>query len=470
MIFGHWRGIRIFPFSQNVMKISRRSVIRLCIVVPIALPLLAYAWVLIRATMELGGSQPNQQIVGRALNDGQRAVEQGCTGVVATAHGVWMVGRREYENIQAPLQGALNLDALLPAGSTPDTDENEISQISRLGDDGAFHTVAYVSGYGCLLPSADKTSLLLLTGAQPPAKKAGGQTQTVVFRADEQGKNWQILQEGFMADAEWLAWSLNPYFHGSNEVWAAGKEKFFYSSDQGAHAQAVESTGPLWQPPHGTPPHAIGDDRDTVAYIVQFSDRRATAWVSQSYRDDADEMHTFTRETQLTRHDGHWKAGDIRTTPGLYLFRMKDNGAGSVIAELRRSGSAENELAELAQDGHSWRKLGDLPNLFWPIPASTVIRPNQQTNFYVSDQTILVTVTSRHETVQPSLGRGGKRAVIEGKGVFFSNDKGAHWKQLAIPGYLGVLGFNADKKQVYWNKGNWYESRDPDIYSSDLSR
>jgi hypothetical protein len=446
------------------MKKRRSSIIRFCAIVLVAL-LVAYMWVLIRAHLELGGSQPNRQILGRALSDGQRAMDQACTGLIAAGQSVWLVGRRESDDDSATLHDALNLDSLLPAGSTPDTSENEISQISRLGDDGVFHTVAYVSGYACLLPSADKKSLLLLTGAKPPENKEGLQTQTFVFRADDQGENWRILQGGFMTDATPLAWNVRPYFHGKNEVWATGAGKLFYSSDEGAHAQAVESIDKLWEAPDNTE-----HSRDVVAHIIQFSDQRATAWVSQSYWDSDSKLRTFTREAQLTRHDGRWNVDGIRTTSGLYLYQVKADGADHVIAELSRSGSSTHELAELGQDGHSWSKLSDLPNTFWPFSASTVIRPNQQTNFYVSDQIILVATTSTHKTIQLSLHVGIKQAEIEGDGVFFSNDNGRHWKQLAIPGYLGILGFNADKKQVYWDKGNWYENSDRNIYYTDLPR
>jgi hypothetical protein len=452
------------------VKKRRSTVIQLFVVLPIALVAIAYGWVLIRAHDELGGSQPNQQILGQTLNDGQRAMDQACTGVVVTKQSVWLVGRRETADDEVSLKGAVNLDSFLPGGSRPDTSEKEVSQISRLGGDGAFHTVAYINGYACPVASADRASLLLLTGAQLPESKDGQQTQTAVFRADGQGKNWQIAQAGFMAAADWLAWSLKPYFHGDREVWAAGQGKFFYSSDDGSHASAVESTSPLWEPPRDIPAPTAGDAGDIEAHIVQFSKERAAAWVSRSYWDSESKLRTFTRETQLTLHDGHWEAGEIRTTPGLYLDEVKDNGAGRVVAELRRDGRDGDELAELGADGHSWRKLGDLPNPFWPLPASSRIRPNQQTNFYVNGELILATIMSEHQTIQPSLRASSKPAKIEGNGVFFSTDSGSHWKQLAIPGYLGVLGFDSDKKQVYWNKGNWFENNDPAIYYTDLSQ
>jgi len=396
-------------------------------------------------------------------------MDQACTGVVVTQQSVWLVGRRETADDQASPKDAINLDSLLPAGSTPETRENEVSQVSRLGDDGVFHTVAYISGYACPVPSSDKTSLLLLTDAQLPEGKNGQQTQTAVFRADGQGKNWQLVQAGFMAPANWLATTLKPYFHGDSEVWAAGQDTFFYSSDRGEHAAAVESTRPLWEPPRDTLPPTVGEPGDIAEYVVQFSKERAAAWVSRSYWDSAHKIQTFTRETQLTLRDGHWEAGEIRTTPGLYLSEVKDNGAGRVIAELSRDGR-DDELAQLGQDGRSWNKLANLPNPFWPLPASTRIRPNQQTNFYVSGELFLATVMSEHRTIQPSVGTGSKPAKIEANGVYFSTDSGSHWKKLAIPGYLGVLGFDSDKKRVYWNKGNWFENNDPAIYYTDLLR
>ena len=293
------------------MRKRHFSIIGLCVIAPFAVLLVAYAWVLTRAHLELGGSQPNQQILGRALNAGQSAMDQTCTGIVTTKQSVWLVGRRGSEYEQASLQDAVNLDSMLPAGSKPDAYDNGISQISRLGKDGAFHTMAYIRGKACLLPSADKTRLLLLTGARTPDNQEDLQTQTVVFGADDQGKNWQIRRSGFMAAAESLAWTMSPYFHGSSEVWAAGRERFFYSSDQGAHAYAVESTAQLWEAPQGTLPPAPGAPRDIAAHIVQFSDQQATVWVSQGYWDSASVPQTFTREAQLTRHDGHWQVGEI---------------------------------------------------------------------------------------------------------------------------------------------------------------
>ncbi len=106
-----------------------------------------------------------------------------------------------------------------------------------------------------MVASPDGTSVFLLTGLRrPETANTHDPDQTVVFRTDDQGQRWTWLTKGWFPEAESLAWSLAPYFHGSNEVWAAGtpdavdedsdEEKptavstgVFYSADRGRTAR-----------------------------------------------------------------------------------------------------------------------------------------------------------------------------------------------------------------------------------------
>jgi len=457
------------------------------LVVLLMIPTLVYIWVLSSAIYGLGGSHPNQQVLGKVLLVAQQAEQQFCTGIVTTPQGVWLVGRgSKYGRPEkvpkletlwfekpAPKSGLIMHDLFGGLGN-----EQEVSLISRLDKDGIFQVLASVSGAACLVASADGTNVFLLTGVELPevtldgeerpyqedkditGKKLLKRYQTAVFRTDDQGKTWRLLLEkGFMAKANGSAYNLEPYFHGNNEVWAWGKDQLFYSPDQGVNVEAIESSKDLFKDLRlqGT------DTRTVKTHIVQLNKQQAKAWVSDEYWDGVN-WNSITREARLTRKEGRWELGEIRSTEGLFIYELKENGSGRIIAKLRRNEESKTILAELAADGYSWTLRSLLPNIFKPFEATSSIR-----YFFISGDVIVASINSKHVPLSkwfPKLGH-----YAHARAVYFSNNAGDSWSKLALPDNQELLGFDAKKKQVYWKKGSKYEKlTDPNIYSYGLSR
>ena len=456
------------------------------LVVFLTIPALFYIWVLYSALYGSGGSSPNQQVLGKVLFVEQLEEQQSCTGIVATPQGVWLVGRSS-EYSSRP-RDVLSLESLLPGNLNEEPKTGliipkfggfggqKVSLISRLGEDGVFHVVASVSGYACLFASADGAYVLVLTEVELPEPTKGEKRpyqekkaiyredrlakyyQTAVFRTDDQGETWRLLlEEGFMAKADYFAWGLKPYFYGSHEVWAwtdpfrdKDYAQLFYSPDQGATVEAIESSKDLFKDL---------SFQHVKVHVVQLDAQQARVWVS-GYRNDS-EGKTITHEAKLTRKKGPWELGEIRSTEGLSIHHVKENGSGRIIAALSRAGEP-NVLAELAADGYSWTPFSLLPHPFTPLDGSSYAE-----NLFASEDVIVLVAYSHY---YPLGLRDGISANVNS--VYFSNDGGKSWSRLAIPDPRGLLGFDARKKQVYWKKGGSRYDKFPDlnIYSYDLSQ
>ncbi|MDR1849927.1 MAG: hypothetical protein LBQ75_07795, partial [Zoogloeaceae bacterium] len=300
---------------------------------------LSYLWVLTSAKLELGGSRLNQQVLGKASWFDAQQMEQGHRdGVFATPQGVWLVSYHKEMNLNEVPKEALNLETLLPKQSereqtvrmmshlgwrralspygwedvAPGGEKQGVSLISRLGEDGMFHVLAFVRDDASLVASPDGTTLFLLTDIDLPYE-GGYPHREAVFRTDDQGKTWQpLLKEGFMAEANPSPLLSEPYFYNNNEVWAWGSsydplsgsdhETLFYSPDQGVHVEPVENLEELF-----VDERADRESLSTIeAHLVQLNARQAKIWVSQRYWDGS-RWAQVTREAQLIREEGVWR-------------------------------------------------------------------------------------------------------------------------------------------------------------------
>lgn len=447
---------------------------------------LSYLWVLTSAKLELGGSRPNQQVLGKASWFDAQQMQQGHrNGVLATPQGVWLVSYHKEMNLNEVPKEALNLETLLPEQSedeqlvrqlshlvgrralspygwedlAPGGKKQGVSLIARLGEDGMFHVLAFVRGDASLVASPDGTPLFLLTKIDLPYE-GGYPNRVAVFRTDDQGKTWQLLlKEGFMAKANPNPILSDFYFYNNDEVWSwefyrTTPERFFYSPDQGVHVEPIEDLEELWVDERPLPQRDYS--HEIKVNLVQLNARQAKIWVSQSYWWNWNGgSRVFTREAQLTREEGIWRRGEIRTTTGLFIKQVKDNGAGRIFAEVHKD--YNSELVELSADGSAWEKRNMMPNLFWPFPTTQSGTLNSRNTFFVSGDVMLAKIYSVHDVL---------RSSIYADAVYYSNNSGSSWTKLTIPG--AIAGFNAQKKLVYWSKKSW--DRDPNIYSYDLSR
>jgi len=475
--------------------------------------LLWYLWMIASAKLEWGGGSPDQQTLGRVHNVKQRAMEQYCTGVVGTAQGTWLVGRLEggAEDLELPAE-AIDLNAVVygkPAegeGQEPEESgaffgfgmrrDKQTSYISRLDAHGQFQVVAHVNEAACLVASPDGATLFLLTGLDRPKGSAqNALDQTVILRSDDQGKSWKWLPQGLFPKANMVAWNLNPYFHGQDEIWAWGSPQardsesgegdsaplstgVFYSVDRGASSREIFTGTPLLvdaEYARGKRPEITewnndsGPDGESKTHVTQLDAQRAVIWVSQRFwgrdpqQEDRNLFFNVTTRAQLQRDAGQWRVASVQRDDGLFIDELVESPDGKVVGLIDQGGQGQAVIGRLDPQTLSWQSLSELPSVFSPLPSYSMLR---ERNFWVGRNTLVINTSSRHHP--PRWLYGGREATISADGVFYSKDWGRSWHQLAMDGYLGALGFQGAQDRVFWAKGNWYDSRDLGVYSYGL--
>lgn len=493
------------------MPLRRSLIVPLTAVALAAVVPLGFIWIITSAKLELGGASPDEAVVGSVERIGQRAMEQYCTGVVATPRNTWLVGRMEGDRSEGDAVGQ-DLGQLIRGEKKPDdeeehsftpfssgfTQEAQATYLSRLDDQGRFVQVAHLDETACLVANADGSSLFLLTGVDRPGKNPlEGLQQTVVLRSDDQGASWQVLPDGFFPEADDLAWSLKPYFHDADQVWAwatlpqsatpsAGygyepdttadnRAGLYYSSDRGRTRQALVAPENLLvsldeirkrAPADAEWGDSAGTFGTITPHIWQYDDDHAALWIGQSFlygKSGGDYLDTplfVTTRAELVREGGQWRIGPLQRDTGVLVEELVGTGQGQVYGVISREGTHTTEVAEWQRESASWQVNGELPSPFWPLQAFTGLRL-----FLAGDGVLLANTDSRYQVPQwLSLKKNGGSSRISADAVFYSRDGGRSWSRLAIAGYLGVLGLDRNQDQVFWADGNWYDSDDRRIY------
>lgn len=466
-----------------------------------------YMWILTSAKLEWGGGSPDQQQLGTVKDTRLRAMTQYCTGVVVTGQGTWLVGRLDGDASQLkPAAEVVNLDSVVygkpkapQAGgiySSLIVREEETSFISRLDAQGQFQLVAHVSGAACLVASPDGASVFLLTGLdRPETASADDVRQTVVLRSDDQGKHWSWLSKGWFAEADYVAWSLKPYFHNANEVWAWGRPStvddnsgeatsgavptgVFYSADRGMNSSAIVASESLLvsaESVHQQHPEITewytgsGEQGDIQTNVLQLDDRHAFIWVSQRFWGSSPDggassiAFNLTARARLQREKGAWQVVEVQRDDNLFVSRLVQNETGKVIGLIDQGNRGRDVVAELDTTALAWRTLSELPSVFSPLASESRVRGS---NFWVGQNSLLVNTTSAHQP--PRWLYWWSDATISADGVFYSKDWGQSWKRLDIDGYLGIVGFQPAQDRVIWGNGNWYDNYDGGLYSYGL--
>lgn len=493
------------------MPLRRSLIVPLAAVALAAVVPLGFIWIITSAKLELGGASPDEAVVGSVERIGQRAMEQYCTGVVATPRNTWLVGRMEGDRSEGDAVGQ-DLGQLIRGEKKPDdeeehsftpfssgfTQEAQATYLSRLDDQGRFVQVAHLDETACLVANADGSSLFLLTGVDRPGKNPlEGLQQTVVLRSDDQGASWQVLPDGFFPEADDLAWSLKPYFHDADQVWAwatlpqsatpsAGygyepdttadnRAGLYYSSDRGRTRQALVAPENLLvgldeirkrAPADAEWGESAGTFGTITPHVWQYDDDHAALWIGQSFlygKPGGDYLDTplfVTTRAELVREGGQWRIGPLQRDTGVLVEELVGTGQGQVYGVISREGERTTEVAEWQRESASWQVNGELPSPFWPLQAFTGLRL-----FLAGDGVLLANTDNRYHVPQwLSLKKNGGSSRISADAVFYSRDGGRSWSRLAIAGYLGVLGLDRNQDQVFWANGNWYDSDDRRIY------
>lgn len=489
---------------------------KLFITLPMALIIAAafwYMWTIARASLDWGGSSPNQQTLGTVQDIQQRAMAQYCTGVVVSAQGTWLVGRvNKSSNFLKPAAAVQDLD-LVVRGTSPASEEEEgsgafsaymssseaeISFISRLDEHGQFQQVAQISGVACMVASPDGGRVFLLTDVKRPAAASGARdavSQTVVLHSDDQGKSWAWLRQGFFPEVDSLAYSLRPYFYGADEVWAWSSPEGFdepsdeqrpefvptgvsYSADRGASSRPIlarESLLVTLEYARGKRPDILEWRSDAGAHgqiqtqVLQLDAQRAVIWIAQRFwgsnpAGEGDNVaFNVTSRAQLSRVAGQWQVASVQRDDGLFVDRLEDNGAGRVIGLIDQGEHGQDVVAELDRSTQAWKVLSELPSVFSPLASDSRLRGD---NFWVGHNSLLINTSSEHRP--PHWIYPWSDASISANAMFYSKDWGQSWQQLAIDGYLGTLGFQGAEDRVIWAKGNWYDNNNLGIYSYGL--
>ena len=477
----------------------------------------SYILLLSRGKLEWGGSAPDKKTLGVVKDNAQRSMEQSCTGVVITPLGTWLVGHREESLSEIKIaSGVKNLAQLLEPdvpkkGNTtrgPSSagiggliglgqERDEVSVISRLNPGGVFEPVAVVPETACLRATPDGQRVFLLTGLKQPEKSdsngaSGPQSQTVVFESNDQGATWQWRKQGFFPQ-KYLAWDIQPYFFNTRSVWVWTDEPGLeldpsaqpeittlqYSPDGGNTIETVRSARPLVVPFEEirakVPDNARwGDNADSSgrvsSHIVQFSDQRAVAWVSQEFLyslDDGPYLHipySITTQATLERVAGQWQVGKVSRIEGFAVKQILGSKAGQALAVVQRASQPTATIETFDPTRLQWEKRGELPNAFAPLHGSSYVR-----EAYLGSKALVVNVGSTHEVPRLIYPWRRDAANVSGNAVFYSTDLGRSWSRLAIDGYLGLLGMDEVQNRVIWAEENRYSNRSLQVHSYGLS-
>lgn len=477
-----------------------------------------YVGTLLVAKLEIGGAGPNKRTLGVVGFVEQRGMEQMCTGVTVTPQATWLIGT--YEGSREVVPGdahPIDVDALLRGKTAADDEragslgmrEPKTAFLSRLNAQGRFELVATASGTTCLQASPDGRTLYLLTSLDRPASADNNDMpqQSAVFRSDDQGKSWTWQRTGFMDATQISAWALKPTWFGAQEVWSASSGDglvlgadpvteadsgadtpklgagravaLFYSNDGGRTAQRVPvPRSMLVSVDHvrgkapsdvewGTGAEAV--EGETHAQVVQLDAQRAVLWVSQRFRYSRPGSPYYagavlvSSRAELRRVDGRWQLGAPQRLEDTWVEDVYRNPAGHVIGLIDRTGDKRTQVALLDTATLAWSVQGDLPTSFDPLSASAYTR-----GFWVGQETLVANVSATHQVPKWIYPWRADGAQISGDAVFYSRDWGRSWHRLAIPGYLGVAGFDVARDEVFWSKGNWYESSDRNVYGYGL--
>lgn len=486
----------------------------LCLSVP-----LYVIWSIASSNMGIAGGTPGMTVTGTLGDARWRNMEQWCTGVVQTRHGTWLIGRNEpssHEPSYVP-EGVPDLSKLVIGDDgTPAQTRSGLfgsravlTTLSLLQDDGTFKMVATVPEVTCLVVSPKSETLFLLTGVDRPKSSVSDNDQTAIFRSTDHGVTWEWLKSGFMTEVNGLAWSITPTFSSDQDIWAWGKEPpsadepvgiwgrpesapsrrdangneikptaLFYSPDQGRTSSVIYSPEPLTAPVSylremtGQPTGDFSSrrDMDRERFIVQVSDTRAYVWASEYMWysvGDTNHRTMLTTRAELSRATpgAEWQITTVTREPKVRVTHLSTSLDGRTYAVLD---DQDGEwLAKLDTQTGEWIERQKTPSL---LPGW--LAENRTSARYFWNNGDYQVVSEWGDTIVPRLLIPflDERAEIDTDAHFYTRDGGRTWHQLAIPGYLGVMGLSPHGSQLYWSKGNWYTNDEPLQWQYDLAQ
>ncbi|WP_419307571.1 hypothetical protein J8402_00705 [Chromohalobacter israelensis] len=466
------------------------------------------------------GDKPGYAVVGE-LPDALLRQRWVCDNVVATSDSVWVVGSLDSESPPAELgrdaDEIPDLSSLVKGSQKrqPTTISNMYgasdvggvqTTLSRLTPDGNFRVMATLPGNACLRVLPDSDTLLLLTDLEVPEDKDNRQLsdgspvgQSIILRSSDNGDSWHWVSTGMMVEVEPYSGPLTDLnFYSDQEVWSWGMERYYnsdgwprqepdgnyitelgYSDDQGTTSVRITSDKPIKVTqayiksllPAEATDLTMGTTLKDSRFVVQTSSLTAYAWVSQplSYRqNDERSSMVVTSRAKLVRPstDASWQVSDVTRTPGLRIRHVKTGENGEAHAIIR-SDSDGWQMARLAPDTGEWVGRHDLPEL---MPRWLFDVHRSVSHFWSNGRYQVVNLHESHDLPQ-LIPFYSHNASFYTTSHFYTDDGGASWHQLAIPGNRdAVLGMENHGDRLFWSKGRWYEDKGPGVWSYDLSQ
>lgn len=477
-------------------------------------------WVIAGSNMGIRGGKPGFAVTGELAEARLRSMEQWCTGVTETRQGTWLVGRSEISS---------ELASHVPTG-VPDLAELVLGEgetyqgrgfglfgsrpllttLSLLQDDGTFKVMATIPEVACLVVSPESETMYLFTGVSVPLlPQTTSVRQTAIYRSLDHGMTWEWLESGLMPSVNSLAWGLKPIFTSDDDIWAWGKEPpgeddatsfwrqpakiptrraadgtehrptaLHYSSDQGKTSTVIYSPEPLVAPSSylqelvGEPTARFSSSRsvDQRRFIAQVDDHRAYAWVSEStwyHVGERSERLMLTTRAELVRPepDGEWSVTRVTREPGVVLAHLSTSLDGQTYAVLRDNDG--EWLVALDSDNGEWTERQRTPSLLpgWLVGDDTSVR-----YFWSNGDYQVISKWGYVHVPRIFMPFSRESAEINVDAHYYTRDGGRSWNQLAIPGYLGVMGLSRQGSKVYWSKGNWYSNDESQQWEYDLAK
>ncbi|MDR0779118.1 MAG: hypothetical protein LBF16_00260 [Pseudomonadales bacterium] len=435
-------------FSAGLRRSPRRwSRVLAAMVFCAAIPA-TVLWSVAGSRQGLIGGKPGAAITGTLGDARWRNMQQWCTGIVETRHGIWLVGRddRPSESATWIPQDAQDLSLLMDGQPR---EEGALTTLSRLQDDGSFKLMATVPGVVCMVVDPNSDALYLLTGMRRP--NTLDIDQTVVLRSIDQGANWQWLETGFMVEANHFASQLEPIFGGTDDVWAWGSGTLWHASAQDLIATPVESAEQLDVPESWEP----GSER----FIAPVDAAHAFAWIS---RDEQPMMRAT-----LMRQDARspWRIAAFTEQPGISLRQMQTSTDGRTYAIVKKPDG--EWMVRLDVNSGEWVEPRRLPVLM----PRWLVKQRAWTRYFWNNGDYQVVTLDVDMRLPRLLFPFSDEALETDANVhFYTRDGGRSWHRLAIPDYLGVMGLSPRGSKLYWNKGNWYRNDEPVQRQYDLRR
>jgi hypothetical protein len=418
---------------------------------------LCFFGLLVRGHYGFGNERPEGEITAQHPNISY------ISKVIPRAQETWLIRARgsDLDDRPTPIpETATILNTLMDKTAR----KNCTQLISRLEQEKPMRDLACFDGDVSLLVSPDSKTLVLLTNIDIPDSEAW--QQHAVFKSDDQGETWRWLKKGFFPEADWMAHSMKFYMHGTRELWTwknlkSGNDdetdpatwsyrkkaenlytELYYSPDFGENVETIQISNTLF-PNLGEGAYS----EEIKLYIAQLTPDRAMIWISQRFfpNNAWRDISYITTQLELRRVDNRWQMQPPRHLEGLFIFALQGTDKRAMAIMTLNNWESGMGVAEFDSEQQNWKRVGEMPNPFFPLPTSQSI-----VDFQAEEKVLLLNAWVSYSTrwLYPItwFGSRSESAVYAPLEPYYSLDQGRSWKQLAI----WPIAFQPEEGRIFW--------------------